>query len=102
MTPLTPDKIAQLGFGFAGSKVLLSAIELGVFTELAKRPMDAAMLTSRLGLNERGARDFFDTLVALGMLERQGGIYTNTPETDMFLDRAKSSYMGGIFEMANA
>ncbi len=36
------------------------------------------------------------------MLERQDGRYSNTPETDLFLDRAKPSYIGGILEMANA
>ncbi len=92
----------QLGTGFWASKTLLSAAELGLFTELAKGPADAETLRGRLGLHERSARDFFDALVALGMLERKDGRYSNTPETDLFLDRAKPSYMGGILEMANA
>ncbi|HEY6260021.1 MAG TPA: methyltransferase dimerization domain-containing protein, partial [Nitrospiraceae bacterium] len=37
-------KIMQLGTGFWGSKTLLSAIELGLFTELAKGPLDAKAL----------------------------------------------------------
>jgi O-methyltransferase domain/Dimerisation domain len=101
MDSVTPEKIMQVGFGFAASKTLLSAVELGVFTELARGPLDAVGLTRRLGLHERGARDFFDTLVALGMLERKGGVYSNTPETDLYLDRAKASYVGGMFEMIN-
>jgi hypothetical protein len=99
---LAPDGILQLGFGFWGSKVLLSAVELGVFTQLAQGPMDAAALTERLGLHPRSARDFFDALVALRMLDRENGVYRNTPETDLFLDRAKPSYVGGLLEMANA
>ena len=102
MSPLTPDSIMKLGFGFWGSKTLLSAVELGLFTELAKGPLDAPALRKRLGLHERSARDFFDALVALGMLRRDGSGYANTPETDLFLDRAKPSYIGGILEMANA
>lgn len=98
---ISPDRILELGMGFWGSKTLLSAIELGVFSELAKRPARAEELRQRLGLHERSYRDFFDALVALGMLEREGGVYRNTPETDFFLDRAKPSYMGGILEMAN-
>jgi len=98
----TPDPIFQLGFGFWGSKVLLSAVELGLFSELAKGPLDADTLGKRLGLNARGARDFFDSLVALGMLKRDGATYANTAETDLFLDRAKPSYVGGILEMCNA
>ncbi len=99
---LTPDGIMQLGFGFWGSKTLLSAVELGLFTELAKKPLDAGALTKRLGLHPRSARDFFDALVALGMLKRVGTRYANTSETALFLDRAKPSYVGGILEMANA
>ena len=99
---VTPDAILQLGLGFWGSKTLLSAVELGVFSALAQGPLDTGTLRQRLGLHERSARDFFDALVALGMLERQGEQYMNTPATDLFLDRAKPSYVGGLLEMANA
>ncbi len=97
-----PDQIMQLGLGFWGSKTLLSAIELGLFTELAKGPLDGETLRSRLQLHPRSARDFFDALVALGMLKRTGTRYANTPATATFLDRTKPAYIGGILEMANA
>lgn len=99
---LTPDNIMQLGFGFWSSKTLLSAVELGVFSELAEKPLDLETLRQRLSLHPRSARDFFDALVALRMLDRNGALYSNTPETEVFLDRAKPSYIGGILEMANA
>ncbi|MBM3463034.1 MAG: methyltransferase, partial [Armatimonadetes bacterium] len=100
-TEVTPSRILQLGLGFWGAKALLSAVELGVFTELGQGPLTAESLRARLGLHERAALDFFDALVALGMLERHDGVYSNTPETDLFLDRAKPSYLGGVLEMAN-
>ncbi len=81
---------------------MLSAVELGLFSELANGPLDAETLRDRLGLHSRSARDFFDALVALGMLERDGDRYANTSETDLFLDGAKPSYIGGVLEMANA
>jgi hypothetical protein len=99
---VTPDQIMQLGFGFWGSKTLLSAVELGVFSQLASGPASEEDLRKRLGLHERSSRDFLDALVALGMLERGDGGYRNTPATDLFLDRAKPTYIGGILEMANA
>jgi ketosteroid isomerase-like protein len=98
----TPERIMQLGFGFWSSKTLLSAIELGVFTELAKGPLAGPRLAERLGLHPRSYRDFFDALVALGMLERRRDVYANTAETDFLLDRAKPSYVGGLLEMGNA
>src|SRR5213592_3882177 len=92
-----PEAIMQLGLGFWGSKALLSAVELGVFTELAAHgPLDGETLRSRLGLHQRSARDFLDALVALGMLERENGTYANTPATELFLDRAKPTYVGGL------
>ncbi len=98
---LNPEKILQTGLAFWPSKTLLTAIELGVFTELARGPESFESLRGRLGLHERSARDFFDTLHALGFLARTGNTYANTPETDLFLDRKKPSYVGGILEMAN-
>ena len=91
----------QVGLGFWPSKVLLSAVEMGLFTELAHGPESLESLGGRLGLHPRGARDFLDTLVALGFLQRREGQYSNTPSTDVFLDRRKPSYIGGILEMAN-
>jgi hypothetical protein len=98
----TPQSILQLGMGFWGSKTLLSAVELGLFTELAKGPRDLKTISDRLRLHPRSASDFLDSLVALGMLERTDGAYRNTPETDLFLDRNKPTYVGGLLEMANA
>ncbi len=98
---LSPASIMALGMGFWGSKALLSAVELGVFSALAAGPLDSEALRTKLNLHPRAARDFFDCLVALRMLDRREGRYANTPETGFFLDRAKPSYIGGILEMAN-
>jgi len=101
MNSATPEKIMQIGLGFWASKTLLSAIEMELFTELAKHPEDLQTLQGRLGLHPRSARDFVDTLVALGFLARANGKYHNTPDSDLFLDKNKPSYVGGILEMAN-
>lgn len=103
---LTPSHIMQVGLGFFASKTLLSAVELGLFTELSKQPMTAGQIASALALSSRAVPDFPDTLVALGFLQRAGdGLdsrYSNAPESAMFLDRNSPSYIGGILEMANA
>jgi len=96
----TPEHIMKIGLGFWASKTLLSAVEMGLFTELARGPESLDTVRGRLGLHPRSARDFLDTLVALGFLERKGGAYSNTPDTDLFLDQKKPSYIGGILEMS--
>jgi hypothetical protein len=102
MAVVTPERVLQLGLGFWGSKVLLSAIELGLFTTLGSGALDAEAIRTKLYLHPRAAQDFLDALVALGMLEREDGRYGNTAETGQFLDKSKPSYVGGVLEMANA
>lgn len=102
VVPPDPSPIMQTALGFWSSKALLSAIELQVFTLLAAQPLDLAALQTRLGLHPRSSRDFFDSLVAVGFLDRSKGIYSNTRVTDFYLDRTKPSYIGGILEMANS
>ena len=99
-----PAPILQLGFGFWASKTLLSAVELGVFTELAKGPRDARdACATRLGLHARSARDFLDALVALGMLERNGRqLREHARRPTSSSTASKPSYIGGMLEMANA
>jgi hypothetical protein len=103
---VTPQKILETGFAFWPAKVLLTAVELDVFTTLGARSMNATELRRVLGLHPRGIFDFFDTLVALGFLERDGNgplaKYRNTPSTAQFLDRNQPGYVGGILEMLNA
>lgn len=96
------DHIVKTGLGFWASKTLLSAVELGVFTELARGGKRLPELEQALGLHPRSSRDFLDALVALRFLDRTDGVYANTPETDHFLDRAKPTYLGGFLEMANS
>lgn len=91
---LTPARIVELSLAYRLTQVLLSAIELDVFSALAAGPLDADALRQRTGVHRRGARDFFDALVALGLLEREGDHYANTAAADHYLVRAKPTYIG--------
>src|SRR5262245_55879070 len=76
---VTYDRIMQTAIGFWASKTLMSAVELGIFDTLASGPLDATALRLRVRIHERGARDFFDALVALGLLQRDNvGLYANS------------------------
>jgi hypothetical protein len=100
----TPDQIMRIAFGFWQSKALLSAVELGLFTELARGPLTAAEVAERLGLRSRAVQDFLDSFVASGLLERDDGLneglYRNTEATALFLDRESPRYIGAAMELA--
>src|SRR5262245_10291762 len=97
-----PERIIALGQAYRSAKVLLSAVELGVFTALGEQPLDIEVLRRRIGIDDRGARDFLDALVALGMLVRDpDGRYGNSAETDLYLDRNKPTYIGGALESSS-
>jgi predicted O-methyltransferase YrrM len=101
-----PSAILQTAFSFWSSKVLLTAVEFGVFTRLAGRKLTGAELGAELKLHPRGIADFFDALVAMKFLEREGdgpqSKYFNTPEGALFLDENSPRYVGGILVMLNA
>jgi hypothetical protein len=106
MNALAPTRILEVGMGFWPSKVLLSAVELGVFATLGNRTMTGRELVDALKLHTRANPDFFDALVALKFLSREGegsgAQYRNSAEALAFLDRNSDSYMGGLLEMASA
>ena len=101
-----PSYIMQTATGFWASKVLLTAVELDLFTVLGNGAMTAQQLGDALGLHERGTYDFFDALVALKFLNREGngpqGRYSNTRDTGAFLDQASPTYIGGFAKMLNS
>jgi hypothetical protein len=106
-SPPTPDRIMQIGMGFWASKTLLAAVNFSLFSLLSGKRMSGAEIKKKLGLKttQRHVYDFLDTLVSLGFLEREGiwdtAQYSNTTDTDIFLDENKPSYIGGILKMGN-
>ena len=104
-TQLDPSPILQTAFGFWSSKVLLTAVEVGVFTRLGSQRMTGEKLGAELGLHPRAISDFFDALVAMRFLDRAGegpsAEYFNTPAGALYLDSGSPRYIGGILVMLN-
>lgn len=102
---ITPNNILRIGRGFWSAKPLLTAVRLGLFTELGDGPLFVSEIRQRLGLHSRSSLDFLDALVTLGLIERQGkgftAIYRNSPEAATFLNRRKPEYMGSMLERIN-
>lgn len=104
---LTPGRIMHIGMGFWASKTILAAVRFKLFTKLTGKKLSGKEIKNSLGLQttERHVYDFLDALVSLGFLQREGiletAAYSNSDDTDLFLDQNKPTYMGGILEMGN-
>ncbi len=84
-TAVGPEPILQLAMGFMAAKHLFAASELGVFETLADAPAPLDALAARTGLTRRAARISADAMVALGLLQRDGDTYRNSPVADRYL-----------------
>jgi hypothetical protein len=106
MTHPLPERILQSGFGLWSARALLSAIELGVFTELARGPRTRAQLQRRLRLDAQAAGDFLDALVSLKLLEREGdddaAVYVNSREAAHYLDARHDADLGRWLQEGHA
>ncbi|WP_421724370.1 methyltransferase [Bauldia sp.] len=103
MSHPTPDHIISVAIGYGVSKILLTAVGLGLFTRLAQAPMKLDQIIDAYGLVRRPAMDMLDLLVSVDLLEREGqgdtARYSNTPATAKFLNKASPDYLGGLIEL---
>jgi hypothetical protein len=96
----SPQNIFTVGYSYIAARALFSANELGVFTALAEEPRSGDTLVRALDLHPRGAKALLDTLVSLGLLDREGeDLYRNTPEGDRFLVKGRADYAGGLLDL---
>ena len=102
-----PSKIMQIGMGYWASKAVLTATNFSLFTRLAGQSKTMKEIKEALQLKtiDRHVFDWLDVLVSLGLLKREGllenAVYSDSQDTEMFLDEKKPSYIGGILKMAN-
>jgi hypothetical protein len=90
-----PRHILEVAFAFRRSKILLAAVELGLFKTIGDDRCDAESIAHRVGLHDRSARNFLDALVESDFLScDSAGLYSNTPESKRFLDPNNGEYIG--------
>ncbi|MEC3952033.1 methyltransferase [Nocardia sp. CDC153] len=90
----TPAGILRLGKSFCEAKVLLTAVELDLFSVLHDSPATPDTLRGRLGLHGRGLADVLALLTEIGLLEHDNGAYRNSETAERHLVRGGRSYLG--------
>lgn len=77
------------------SAAMKAAIELDLFTEIAKGHRRVEAISEALHAPARGVRILCDYLTIMGFLAKEGSEYSLTPEAALFLDRNSPAYFGG-------
>ena len=92
-----PNIVHHIATGYMGTCVVLAALELNVFDEIAKKPLDTQALSEILNLNTKPLERLLVALASLGLLERADGKYACSLETDRYLVKSSPSYFGDYY-----
>jgi SAM-dependent methyltransferase len=93
---MTFDELRALAAGFQPAKLLLVALDLGVFDLLNHGEQRAAEVAQRFGLDSRASRLALDALVSIGVLSLTGDRYGNAEVARRYLVRGSTEYRGDI------
>jgi ubiquinone/menaquinone biosynthesis C-methylase UbiE len=97
---VNPEPILKTFAGYMASKYLFVANEIGLFAQLGEASATIDELATRCGVPRRTLRILTDAIVALGLLERHGDRYSNSPTTATFLSSGPAD-LGPFIRMAN-
>ena len=98
MADVSPDLFIDAVLAYQQTAAIKAAVELDLFSKVAKGTNTAEALAERTGAAVRGIRILCDYLTVRGHLEKRGDEYRLTPSTAAFLDRSSQSWIGGIVE----
>lgn len=94
--------LMSLVTGFWAAKTLATAHEFELFTRLSETPgITIEECAHWYGMEHRPAEMLLTACAALGLLERHGEHYVNSPMSEEYLVRGKPLYFGGWIAMAD-
>lgn len=76
---LSAESIQHIARGFSKARVLLTAVELDIFTLLAETPLSAVEVVKKLKSDLRATTIFLDALAAMDLLKKESGKYLTDP-----------------------
>lgn len=95
------EQIRSLAYGFQQSRIILTAIELDLFSVIDKQLLPSAEVAKKIGTDERATDRLMNALTALGLLRKVHGKFYNTEAASQYLVKGKPDYMGGLHHTNN-
>ncbi len=96
MTEISCGPLLEMLYAYQGSAILMGSHELGVYDALAQEPLTAGEIASRLGTASRSTELLLNACVAVGLLQKTGEKYKNSPLADRFLVKGNPGYLGRV------
>jgi (2Fe-2S) ferredoxin/SAM-dependent methyltransferase len=98
---ILPDELNQTLRGYQESRVLLTAIELDVFTAVGGGAA-AAQVAQKISTDPRATEMLLNALTAMGLLTKEEGVFRNTPTTTRYLrEGSKDDARLGLMHIAH-
>lgn len=91
---INPGKIFETCFAFAPSRILLTGVELEVFTHIYKGHKTSKEIANAANADQRGMEILLNSLVSLDFLTKSNGSYGLTPMSEKFLVKGIPTYYG--------
>jgi 2-polyprenyl-3-methyl-5-hydroxy-6-metoxy-1,4-benzoquinol methylase len=95
------EDIRELANSFRESRVLLTAVELKIFTVIDKHMMTSDEVAQKINANQRSTDRLMNALCAMGILNKIHGKFYNTDLASKFLVEGKPEFMGGLYHTNN-
>lgn len=96
-TVLDPNKIRELANGFQVSRIILTAVELNIFTILDKHLLPSSEIAKQINGDERATDRLLNALVSLGFLNKVHEKFYNSDAASLYIVKGKPEFMGGLF-----
>jgi predicted O-methyltransferase YrrM len=98
---LGPGSVRDITFAFQQSRIILTAFELGIFTELDKGAKTSGEVAAALNADARAADRLMDALVSIGLLSKSENKFSNREPASDFLVKGKPGYLSGLMHTVN-
>jgi SAM-dependent methyltransferase len=95
---LSPAAMMEDLMGVWRSRTLVAAVELDVFSHIAKGKRTVKDIAEAAGASPRGVARLLDALTAIGYLRKIGSRYSLHPDSAAFLVPGKKAYVGAMTE----
>ena len=92
----TPEDIHRIATAFQQSRILLTAVELDLFTAIGNKSLASENIAAKLGTGNRATDRLLNALCAIGLVSKKKNLFSNTPAAVKFLIKGKKEYMAGL------